>query len=308
VNARTTTHYSPFYQYAPALTGIDGSPGATWPAPAPFAIGAVANPNVVLEGDTELVSHFTKRTDFSIGVGATKWWFLDFPENDVATASGHLGVRHRLTRPLSLHLGYGRELVGYNYPGAVRTPNDTIDAGVDYNDALTFSRRTTLSFGASTSALHTGDEIHYRINGSLLLTRGFKRTWQATAGYFRSSDFLPAYREPVLEDRAELGVSGMFLSRLQWSAGAAYARGTVGFDTGDRIESSSASTTLGFSITRFLGVSCQYRFYHYGGMRPGLSPFDFQERQSRQVFAVGLNAWFPILNKTKTATQGEDRQ
>ena len=51
----------------------------------------------------------------------------------------------------------------------------SIDAGVSYNKALSFSRRTTLGFSTGTAAVNDGIQTHYSLIGNVQLTRELGR-------------------------------------------------------------------------------------------------------------------------------------
>ncbi len=172
--------------------------------------------------------------------------------------------------------------------------NRTIDAGVDYADALTFARRATLSFSTSTTATRSAGGTHYRLNGSVRLTRAFNRTWSTWVGYNRDTEFRIGFSAPLLADSIETGLSGLFSWRAQWSAGAGYTRGTVGFGPND-FSTYIGTSRLDFALTRKIAVFGQYTYYHHD-LPPGSSALDFIPRFSRQVATVGLSLYLPLLN------------
>jgi hypothetical protein len=302
-DVKVNGHYSPFLSFAPFSGGefIDPAISPT----TDFGFAAVSDPNAYGDVDIALVSRFTRRSEFVIGGSARQWWFIDDPARNISGYGGRVSLRHNITRPLAVHLGYGRENVDYRFEDGTTIPNDTIDAGFDYGDDLTIARRTSLTFTTSTSAIRFREETHYRLNGSLGLSRGFNRTWTIATHYDRSSEFLPTYGEPVLSDSLTANVGGMFRPRVRWSAAAGYTRATVGFDSFDDpselIGWFSSSTTLGVSITRYWAISGQYRYYRYSAPIEG-ALLDFEPHLSRQVVTVALNVWLPISNVTRSTS------
>jgi hypothetical protein len=98
----------------------------------------------------------SRRTAFYAG--------YNFTQGDTAYGNGRFtsqganaGVRWSLTRNLGLRTGYGYQTATYGVDARTLGYHN-IDVGVDYNKALSFSRRTTLSFGTGTSALTDGPD------------------------------------------------------------------------------------------------------------------------------------------------------
>ena len=126
-------------------------------------------------------------------------------------------------------LGKGLDLVlGYHYSQAQYADgsahqNHLIDAGVNYNRALSFSRRTTLSFSTGTSrfakpnpAGRCGSAPPARSGSS----HEIGRTWTATLSYDRGLRFTENWLEPLFTDSASAGLSGSMSRRVQAHLGA----------------------------------------------------------------------------------------
>jgi hypothetical protein len=300
--ANGSASYSPFYEFAPFSSGSmtnaglfgGGNPEALAGG---FDYAAVAERVVRLDGAIGLTENFTKRTSLSVGASGRDWRMPDSSQNDMRSWGGHASLRHSLTRALGVHLGYGREQTEYALADLAPYVNETIDAGVDYGNTLSFARRTALSFTTSTSMMRYLGDTHYRLNGSAQLTRGFRRSWSASVGYNRDTDFRIGFREPLLIDSVNAGVGGQLALRARWSAGGGYTRGTVGFGS-DTFAGYTGSSRLNFALTRSLAAFAQYAYYHYD-MPAGASQLDLVSSFSRQTGTVGLTLSLRLINDVR---------
>src|SRR5262249_33864861 len=159
---------------------------------------------------------------------------------------------------------------------------------------LAFARRAALTFSTSTQVLTYAGEAHYRVNGTARLMRGFGRTWSASVGYNRNTEFRVGFREPLLNDTVNAGISGLAAWRLKWSAGAGYTTGTIGFGS-SHFTSYSGSAQIDLALTRTLALFGQYRYYHFD-VPAGSSVWDLATRISRGSALAGLSVRVPLIN------------
>jgi hypothetical protein len=297
-NAQGSASYSPFFHFAPFL---DVGMGSVGPLTGNFEYAALAERNVGLDASVGLTNNFTKRTSLFITASERDWRLLDDPQNNLRSWGARAGVHHNLTHGLGVHLGYGRDQNEYAFAGVAPYVNQTIDAGVDYGDTLSFARRTALSFSTSTAATRYLGETHYRLNGLVRLTRGFSRTWSTWVGYDRNTEFRIGFRAPLLTDSVNAGLAGLVMWRVKWSMGAGYTRGTVGFGSND-FSVYSGTSRFDLAITRMLALFGQYAYYHYE-VPPGSSALNLVPRFSRQVATVGLTVWVPLINDVRAPKQ-----
>ncbi len=204
-------------------------PFMTWslfPTLTEFPIGepAIASQDLAV-GDEE---YFVHATDVSLSHDLTRraavsFWYghhlSDFAgdDRDLKTQSGAGRFTLGLARGLGLRLGYGyaegRSATLAN-DGTVR--NHTVDAGVDFSRSLSFSRRTTLTFGTGSSVIVDNDHYHYRVIGNARLNREIRRTWHAALAYDRDVGFLETFSDPVFSDSASVSVGGLFNRRMSF--------------------------------------------------------------------------------------------
>ncbi|MGZ8797050.1 MAG: hypothetical protein ACXW2F_06870 [Thermoanaerobaculia bacterium] len=297
-NAGGSASYSPFFQFAPFL---DVGMSRVGPLTGNFGYAALAERNMRLDASVGLTNNFTKRTSLFITASGREWRLLDDPQNNLRSWGAHAGIRHNLTRGLGVHLGYGRDQNEYAFAGMAPYVNQTIDAGVDYNETLSFARRTALSFSTSTQAIRYNGGTHYRLNGSARLTRGFRRSWSTWIGYDRNTEFRIGFRAPLLTDSVNAGIAGLATRRIKWSAGAGYTHGTIGFDA-NAFSAYGGTVRADLALTRMLALFGQYAYYHYE-VPPGSSVLDLVPRFSRQVATVGLTVWVPLIKDVRAPEQ-----
>jgi hypothetical protein len=295
VDARANFAYSPFYQFAPFLEAGTPDLGPLTPG---FGLAAIAERNTFLGGTIGLNSQFSARSGVGASVNFRESRLLDNPTHNVRAWGGQASFQHRLSRGLGLHLGYGRDRIEYAAADTPFITSESIDAGLDYGDTLSFARRTSLSFSTSTSAVHVRADTHFRLNGNIMLTRGFSRTWSGAIGYVRATEFIAGFRDPVLSDSVRASLGGMLARRVHWTTGLGYTRGAVGYGDSSRLAAYSGASKLSYGMTRLVGVYGQYSYYRYD-IPDGSAALDFFPRFSRQAVSVGLTLWVPIINGTR---------
>jgi hypothetical protein len=294
-DARGSFAYSPFYQFAPFLDAGGSDLGPLGPG---FGLAAIAERNTTMNASVGMTSRFTSRSSVGISVNGRETRLLDSPAHDLRSIGGQAFFQHRISRGLGFHLGYARDRIEYSAPDTPRVTNESFDGGIDYGDTLSFARRVSLSFSTSTSAVRVRDETHFRINGEVVLSRGFRRTWSTAIGYVRATEFVAGFRDPVLSDSVRGSVGGMLARRVHWTTGLGYTRGRVGYVDSSTLAAYSASSKLSYGMTRLLGLYGQYSYYHYS-VPSGAAVLDFFPRFSRQAVSAGLTLWIPIVNDTR---------
>lgn len=295
VNANASARYASFYQFAPFLDVGIGDVGLLAPG---FGFASAAERNAQLGAGSGITFRTSRRSSVSADANWSQWRFLDRAKYTVETRGANGAFRHQVTRALGVRAGYAYQEGWYHFPGTGLVVMRTFDAGVDYRDMLQFARRTALVFGAATSAVRIEDETHYRVEGSLVLSRGFRRTWSASTGYARTTSFIAGFREPVLSDSVAAGVGGLLSRRVRWSSGAGYSRGTVGFGSSSTFFTYTGATRLEVAVTPRLGAYGQYGYYRYR-VPSGSAAAELVPRFARQSVTAGLMLWVPIISEAK---------
>jgi len=207
------------------------------------------------------------------------------------------GMNYQLGAGLSLNLGYRRLRADFDGldGGAAQ---DTIDAGVNYNRTLSFSRATRVSFGTGSSAIKTEAGITYRtyLTGNFLVTHQFGRTWTAFAGYNRSLRFVDTLLEPIAGDSLSGGVSGLLSRRVQFNAMVRGSVGRVGNVGRDNSYDSTLSTAgIGIAVARQVNFGLSYSYYHYKFDDDVILPIGVPAGVDRQSVRATLTVWAPVF-------------
>jgi hypothetical protein len=287
--------YSPYVKFAPFL----GPPLEALPAVAPsYDLAVAAQRNTSVTTSLALTSNYSARSSFSAEAHYSHSGFLDHSSENVGIWGGSATFQRHLTRTLAWHLGYGRDQIRYAFKDSRPLTSDSINAGLDYGSALSFSRRTTLAFSTSTGAIRYGNHTYYRVDGNATLTRGFARTWSASLSYLRGIDFLPGFGQPLLSDSVNAQVGGLVARRVQWASGVGASYGTVGFTGSNTFSAYTATSSISIAIRQSLGLFGQYGFYGYH-VPAGSAAFELLPRSSLHSVTVGLSVWAPIIRDLK---------
>lgn len=325
IQVRANAGYAPYYQYAPFLNNV--SPSTVVPAdtsttassdtaaenipalpnttpqvnPVNSDTGFATSSNWVstVAGSAMITDRFTRRTGISADVGADQEQIIG--RAHVLNEYAHSQLSHNLTRKLSVHIGYGLLQSEYTNEGGPtqRTFNHLVDFGADYGDGgrFTFGRYYTLTFSTGLSTLHQGNQTAFNLNGAVNLSRSIGRSWSASIGAARATQYVLGIVQPLLTDSINAGFGGEILPRLQFTAGGGYMRGQQAFFASDSaIQSKSVSSKLTFALARYMGLYAQYSYYQYD-IPAGFFQLDFPRNFNRRMATVGLTFWAPIINQ-----------
>lgn len=217
--------------------------------------------------------------------------------NRFVAQMGDVGFLMGLKKGLALKFGYG--LIEGRYASRVWR-SQTIDAGVDFNRALSVSRRTTLAFSTGTAAVSDGERTAYRLTGGARLIREIGRTWNAALAYDRSVGFWETLQEPIFADRITVGVNGLITRRVEFRSSAGVSIGDVGF-VGDQrgFSSQFAMASIGTAITRRLEFGVQYAFYRHLFDSAAALPVGFPLDLDRQTVRAYITVWQPLFFRAR---------
>jgi hypothetical protein len=293
IRATGSGTYSSFYQFAPFL---DAETGGVGPLETGFNFASSVDRNARIAIGTGAVVTLTRRSTFAADADWSEWRFLDRADSTVETRGARGTVGYQLTRALSLRAGYGFQEGQYNIVGVEPATLRTIDVGVDYGDTLEFARRTALRFGTRTSAVNVVGETHYRVEGSAVLSRGFRRTWSTAVAYERTTSFTPGFPAPILSDSVNADIGGLVNRRVRWATGAGYSRGSIGFGDSGNFATYTGASRFQFALTERLGLYGQYAYYRYR-VPAGSTAAESVPRFARQTATAGLTLWLPIIER-----------
>jgi hypothetical protein len=242
----------------------------------------------------------SRRTDFYAG--------YNFSQGDTAYGNGRFtnqganaGLRWSLTRNLGLRTGYGYQTARYG--GDARNLGyHNIDVGLDYNRALSFSRRTTLSFGTGTTALTDGQTTSYHATGNAQLIHEIGRTWQATISYDRAFQFVDTLLEPVFYDSASAGVGGLVNRRVrvQTTARASLGKMVAGRERVDNdFDTYQGIATVAIALTRYFDLGVDYTIYRYRFGSGAVLPPGVPQNVERQSISAHIDVWAPLYSRAR---------
>jgi hypothetical protein len=217
----------------------------------------------------------------------------------LSTQSASGNFNQALAKGLGLNLGYGFSDADY---GGLRghVHSHSINAGLNYNKALSISRRTSLSFATGSMGVTDLGQIHWVVTGNVQLMREIGRTWSAGIGYARNVSFIEGFTGPVLSDSAFANYGGMINRKLQFTSGVGMSMGGVGFglpNNGFRSYFGSAGLRVG--LTQSVAFSLNYTYSRYTfesgvTLLPGLV-----SHSNRQSVMVSLNLWEPLFHRAR---------
>jgi hypothetical protein len=216
------------------------------------------------------------------------------------------GVGGRLSyaaaRGLNLRAGYGYSEARYVTSGVTRRRH-LIDAGADYNRALSISRRTTLSFGTGTTATTRPesdiDRTRFRLTGNVGLNHEIGRTWNAAIAYSRAVRLDENWPEPVFSDGVTARLGGLISRRVSFQSSARASTGRVGFGERSGFNSYRGAASLNFALSRYAGLGVAYSYYYHRfqeavTLLPGL-PAGI-DRHSVRAY---VNVWAPLFHRSR---------
>lgn len=285
---------SPFFQL---MTPAPFVFGEATPTGEPFIAYLIDNDSI--EGRAGITADYTKRSSLTLS-GTWRETHFTLSPDDNFSARGFRGQwRRRMSRDLAVHVAYARDELRQRRLGDSRFMNELFDVGIDYATALPLARRTTLSLATETSALRENEgKRHFRLNGTVELAHGFQRTWRASIGAFRATEFLPGFAAPVFSDTVRAGVSGYLSKRFIFYGNLNGAQSQIGLESSGKYLTYSGDTRLTFAVSRHFGIFGQYVYYHYQ-LPPTADSVVRLPRLSRQTYSFGLQTWVPLVNKEK---------
>jgi opacity protein-like surface antigen len=203
-----------------------------------------------------------------------------------------------LTRYANLRVGYGIGRFSSEFSGE-RTDIDleNIDAGVDYNRPLSFSRKTTI--GVSTgiaSAAQRGDR-DYQFVADGRLRRELQRNWNVSLLYRRGFQFSTAVAEPVLANSGQVQLSGLLGRRVELNGIGAYISGRTTVSSLNADYSSwLGGSGMRFAFSRLFSLEASYAYAWYRFGRSARLPEGVLSGLNRHSVRVGITGWLPLVH------------
>jgi hypothetical protein len=225
---------------------------------------------------------------------------IDFAQRDPAHQGLSAGITYGVARGLSMRLGYGVS-ERHSFTGTRKYRNDTFDAGVDFNRALSLSRRARVRFSTGAAGLDDGFQRRYTATGRARLEYQIGRTWTAALSATRGVQFIETIDTPLIANGLRLGTSGLLAPRLQLNADLGVSRGRNGLGAGaPPFESTFGNVGINTSITRYFALGVSYAYYSYRFDDGAVLPVGVSPRRDRQSLRVSLNVWVPLMVRTRS--------
>jgi hypothetical protein len=214
-----------------------------------------------------------------------------------------VNLRHSrpVSRNASLQLGYGLRVSDRRRGTGEPQMMHNVDAGINYGRAISFSRRTSFSFGTGSavtvserSALPDGDpRTRIRLTGNAALRHEIGRTWSAQITYSRGFRTQDGFDGLYFTDAINAGIGGLITRRLSFAAAAAWADSSIDNRGGHRGQSASAQ--LHYALTSFAALYARYAYYHY--RYTDNVPLDprVPRRVDRHGVRIGVTASVPLI-------------
>ena len=217
-------------------------------------------------------------------------------------------VTHNIGRGLAV---YG----GYEYGGqkderlgtlegpllhAVRETHPRINGGIDFNRALSFTRRTTLTFSTGTAGTHDRSENRtiYHVIGAARLNREIGRTWNAGLIVSRNVRYIEILSEPLFTDSVGVVVNGSFSRRVEVKSTLSGSTGHLGASAGNGFDTYIGSVQLSVAMTRNLAFGSDYFYSQLSSLR-GVLPVDALRQLSQQGVRAYLKFWAPLVTRPR---------
>jgi len=180
--------------------------------------------------------------------------------------------------------------------------NHNFDTGVDYNRALSLTRRTSLAVSTGATAVSQDRVTRFDVIGTVTANREIGRTWGASLSYNRNVRFDEAFLQPVFSDGISAGFGGLINRRLSFHSGMGATRGTIGMSgtsSDNGFDAVNAFAGLNSAINRYLSLGVNYTFYRYNFEQDPLVVSGLLPHMNRHSINVTLSGWAPVFQRGK---------
>lgn len=304
--AQTMT-YAPYYGIGlfPSLGSYSGTDMTSAYTPT-FDTGTQTNEVFRYFLTTELTKTLSNRADVSFHYGLRR---NDVLERTNATYAHEVGGRYqrKINRTLGYHIGYDYGTMRYG--GPFSSALNTFDIGLDFDRALSVSRRTVFQFTTSSAMVKARPidaaqsdraRTDFRLLGSASLKHYIGRSWVTDASYVRDAQILEGLSTLYYTDGLNVGISGRVGARS--TAGASFA-----FMTGiplaqferprdrARVLSAWVQRRLSTTVAGFARFSSYSQRFNYDQ----LQSLGLADRLSKYSIRVGVNVVYPRNRATR---------
>lgn len=244
----------------------------------------------------------SRRSSFNLRYGYHSSDFGD-GDRDFTTQTARGGFSFDVAKGLGARLGYGYTVGDYLLVDQTRrVGSHNIDAGIDMSRSLSFSRRTTFSFGTGLGAVADTNQTYYNVIGNARLNHEIGRSWTASAAYTRNIGFLERFAEPFFSDSISVGLAGLMHRRLQFRSSLHGSLGDVGLSaSANGFATYVAASGITFGLSRYVGLGVDYSYYRYAFDGGALLPAGLPSELGRHSVQSSLNLWAPLVSRARRA-------
>jgi hypothetical protein len=298
-STRVAGNFGVSYQPFLSLFAIPGlfDPALGQTASPNFDFGVASQDNASYTSGAEVTQDLSKRASLTVSYADQR---TNYGESDNAPVRVGPGDVSNETAAVRFSYQIGRGL-GAHYAGQrddVRS--SLVDAGIDFNRALSLSRRTTLTFATGSSFSQYQNQTYYRFLGNARLQREIGRTWSAALAYNRTLDHLAAYSRPVLGDAVTIGVGGLFNRRLQFDSSVGAFFGNVGFSGAQNaFKTYTAASALTVGLSRNIGIRMNYSYFRYFFEPDALPDVDLPTQEDRHSVQASIVLSAPLFYRAR---------
>jgi hypothetical protein len=215
------------------------------------------------------------------------------------TASG--GINVDLAKGFGARAGYSFSGAGFGVSDSTAYQGHSFDGGLSYGQALSLTRKSSLSFATGMSAVTDQSfNVKYFATGSANYGYELGRSWSLNVNYNRSVNFYQMLAQPVFTDQLSGGLGGGIGRRFQVSAGGGLIRGTIGIITNaPGYVAANAGAGVRIGLARNLGFNVYYSYYHYQYDNGAVLPPGLLRSMDRQSVRVALDVWAPLYERAR---------
>ena len=237
----------------------------------------------------------TRRTSASLSLGYGRGMITTGHNWTTVLYAGN--ISHMITKGVSIYAGYAH---GEQREKGGTDSHPTMTGGVDFNRALSISRRTTLGFSTGVSEVYdrSQDQKHYYLIGSVGLKREFGRTWETALYAGRNVRRVETLSTPLLSDTFSVVLNGSFSRRIQLKSSFGQSIGRVPVTGGTGYDTLYGSAALSVALTRQLALATDYTLYRYTFDGDALTAAAAGQ-MNRSGVRTYLQLWLPLISRTK---------
>lgn len=295
LNGSVSHVYSPYFQYHPQAFSWTAD-GVLVPPLNPYVATVIETNSYHAGGGVSIP--YSKRSSLAASFHRSETRFLKHREFDQTMSAVRGNWSRQLNRDFRLKFGYGRDQARARAGGEYVF--ETFDAGVDFT-RTSIRHRLSLSMNTQPSMVTTPQYgRQYRLNGALMLTRGFQRTWQVGVNLHRNTDFVPGFADPLLSDTFGLRLSGLMSRSVELVLQADAGRGQLSFHSGAAtFAMASSRAQFNVALARRVGVFFQHALFYYDLPRSASSVAPVTSLASQTV-TIGLTTWIPVYTRERS--------